>query len=526
MKRPANKSKKSLKSSSKGKKSLKSSRKGKKTFKSEDNAKSKGKFNKSEDKPKKYTKSEDNTKSISEIESTSRESSKRVKKMQKSTKPVKKAKIMYTAENINAFLIEAKESGEQEKSVNMIIFLLREFKNNPAEALSKIKILTSDIKVEVKSTKPYLLVLEHLFSYFKMKGTVLENIFAIISINSALSKNVCDFIFSKTFEAEEYSFYFKAICTELCEVLAKTKNLSMETYLENVKELQEQPDLQKYAMDMLKEESGNEENQSCEAEEEEQEQQVTENPEEEEIDASQESSLSLVSLKDETEMERLDRQLGLMFKKSALTEEDEQKSVNVLKSLETLIRHNYAMKIEDLKKLLYFGQFSTAETILKFIIKDFLGKVSEKKQIFKIFQACALVLPENYHFFTSFYTYCGDEFDMKAFMTGVFSFGHEDFVLNRINKDAFYAIYESTLGEQYDDFFTSIIQSEARVEKLQELHELYFKPEIQDVIQKRLSFIAKKKERRAKKERKAASSAKSVKASILVNEPSAENAEN
>lgn len=520
MKRPASNSKKSPKSMSKGKKSPKSmskrekspksmskgekpakyANKDKKFLKSEDQPK---KFLKSEEKIKNFLKSENNDKTVSDTESTPKEYSKRTKTMQKSSKPVKKAKIMYTAENINAFLVEAKESGEQEKSVNMIIFLLREFKNNPAEALSKIKILTSDIKVESSNTKPYLLVLEHLFSYFRMKGTLLENVFEIISVNSALSKNVCDFLFSKTFDTDEYNFYFEAICTELCKIFHESKSLSMETYIDNVKQLQEQTDLQKYAMDVLKEENESEEtDQDAEVSEEGMKAENKTLLEEEE--SSQESSLSLVSLKDEDEIERLDRQLGLMFKKNALTAEDEQKTVNVLKSLETLVRHNYAMKIEDLIKLLYFGQFSSASSILKFIIKDFLGKVSEKKRVFKIFQACALVLPEDYQFFTSFYTYCGEDFDMKGFMNGVFSFGHEDFMVNRINKDGFYAIYESTLGEQFDEFFTSIIQTEARVEKLQQLHELYFKPEIQEIIQKRLSFMAKKKERKTKKQRKAA----------------------
>lgn len=419
---------------------------------------------------------------------------------EKKERPIKKkgktAKIFYTEKNINSFLIEANKNETKDKAINMLLFVFKHFKNNSAEILSKLKILTMDKKIKDESEKIHERVLQHLFEFFELKGSIIENLISMISQGSLLSKYVCDFLFSISFSAEDYTFYFNMLCDEISKRTDKISALTMQEYLEYISEMDKFEDLTEYNIEG--EADINEIDQSevkeiqtdnqIETLNESSNQQLPDEPSD-----SDESSVSLISLNDDNEIERLDRELGNMFRKGMLSVEEEEIIKNLLVCLETLIKHNYAVKTDDLIKILYFQQFDTASSTVKFIVKDFMKKINDKKRVFKVFQMSSLVVPSVYQFLNIFCTYCGDEFNMIKFLGCVFNFGHEDFIINRIDKDKFYSLYESTLGESFDAFLVSLLSIENRKDKLKELEGQYFKPEIKEAISKSIETVSKSK---------------------------------
>ncbi|ELA42954.1 uncharacterized protein VICG_00269, partial [Vittaforma corneae ATCC 50505] len=402
------------------------------------------------------------------------------------------AKVLYSEENINSFLLEAKGSKSKDKAVNMLLFVFKHFKNRPAEILSKIKILTSDKKTVYEGSSLHDSVLKHLFCYFGMEGSVAECIFSMLSTGSLLSRYVCDFLFSTTFDNDEYNFYFESICSELCKTVEKVSTFKMGDYLDLIGEMDSVDDIQTCIPDIAEEslqQSSSVENGSHCIDQGESGQASVPNGEDCASDHS-ESSISLVSLNDDAEIERLDRQIGKMLSRGMLSSQDETYATNLTKCLELLVQHNYAVKTENLVKILYFGQFECIAKAVKFVVKDLLQKICEPERVFKIYQMCSLAIPDNYRLFSTFFTYCGDSFDLKAFMIPVLNAGHEEYLVSRIDKDKFYSIYDSTLGQPFDDFLISLVQTEHRRERLRELEDQYFKPEIKNAISgtlKRLS---------------------------------------
>lgn len=398
----------------------------------------------------------------------------------------KKAKVMYTEENINSFLLEAKKSKSKDKTINLLLFIFKQFKTRPSDILAKIKILTSDLKIEENDDKIHNLILKHVFKYFEMNGSISECLFSMLSTDSLLSKYISNFLFSITFDIEEYEFYFNSLITELCNKLEKVSKISMNDYIELIGNMDQSESIQKYTSQINDEMINNETNEEMNDEKDNDESVSSCDKLEEEKESETESSISLVSLNDDEEIRRIDIQLGKIFKKGTISAADETFCINLIKCLELLIKSNYAVNSENLIQILYFGQFDFISKSIKFIIKDLLNKINEPARIFKIYQMCSLAIPENYQFFNIFSFYCGDIFDLKNFMISVFHFGLEDFLVNKINKDKFYSIYESTLGQEFDDFLIALIQNEHRAEKLKELEDQYFKPDIKEEISKKI----------------------------------------
>lgn len=420
---------------------------------------------------------------------------------EKKPRPMKKqsensSKLFYTPENINTYLLEAKNANSKDKVTNMLLFILKKFKSNPAEVLAKIKILTTDKNVETEGDCIQIAVLKHICAFYELKDSTLKNLFGLIYIDSLLSRYLVDFIFSATFDADQYNEFFEEIFNEIAKVCEKSANLPFTDFIGFFYEIDSYENVEDYKVD------GDAEEVAEVVVEEEIAEEAAEVVIEEGIlpleseEASSLSSVSLVSLNDDAEIERLDRELGKMFGKGMLSIEEQKYITNLAKCLELLIKNSSTIKIDNLIRILYLNQFEHIAQTVKFVIKDFLAKVCDQKRIFKIFQICALVNPSIYSIYSIFNTYCGEYFDLKKFLTCVFNFGHEDFILNKIDKDAFYAIYDSKLGQSFDDLLIQLISGERREDKLKELDAIYFNEDVKSAIKVSLEAVEKKNKKR------------------------------
>lgn len=433
-------------------------------------------------------------------------------------------KILYTEQNINAFLLDSKRTAAKDTQFTMLLFVFKQFKTRPEELLSKIKILTSEKKVEVKEDDTIQEVaLRHLFANFGLKGELLENLFSMLAADSLVAKYAADFLFSTPFEISKYDYYFNGVCDELAKTVERATVMTMKEYLALVGEIDECESVQKYAFDAVENPDGRaakegsdekdspDEKESSDAKES---PDAQESPEETAQPPSssaakppsssaapdaekEDSSFSLVSLNDDAEIERLDKQLGSLFKRKMLSVSEEEYAVNLISCLEILVKHNYAVKAENLIKILYFGQFSLISKTVKFIVRDLLQKVSDPERVFKIYQMCALAVPENYQFFNTFATHCGGTFDLRKFLGPALSFGHEDQLVNRVSLEKFSGIYDSTLGDAFDEFFLAILQNENNLEIVQSLDSQDFKSEIKSAIDESVKKLTERKAKKA-----------------------------
>lgn len=404
----------------------------------------------------------------------------------------KTAKVLYTAENINSFLLEARNSGDKSRATNMLLFIFRAFRNNSADLLAKIKVLTSNKKVNAEGLSLHMSVMKHLFAFYDMKDGFFENLFKLIMSGSLLSRYVCDYLYSTPFEPEEYDEHFNRICSELARILEKTAQLPFEDYMEYVQDIDAMDDIQDFKL-------VDETEQSTKDTEEEDGKQNSLREAQKMLDPHDEdSTFTLQSLNDDDEIERLDRELGSFFSKGAVSAQDEEYAIALARCLEALIKHNYAVKIDDLIKVLYFYQFEPISNTFKHIVKEYMSKFREPVRVFKIFQMTCMVVPSIYSLYNVFLSHCNGDFDHLRFMRCVLNSGHEDFLLNRIDKDSFYIVYNSGLGEEFDDFMKNLVRLEHREDKLRELSEKPFKPEVKEAIKASLETLEKRKAKKAK----------------------------
>lgn len=412
---------------------------------------------------------------------------KRVYNHSEKSRKLKAAKILYTAENINSFLLEAKNSKSKSKATNMLLFMFRTFKNNSADLLAKIKILTSDRRVNTDGDSLHVSVMKHLFAFYDMKGSFYENLFGLIMGGGPLPKYACSYLYSHPFESEEYNEHFDRICLELAITLEKTAQLSFEDYMECISSIDAMDDVQNFRSDEESKSIIGEDHARDDCLEE---AQKLLDPH------SEEDASTLQSLNDEDEIERLDREIGSFFSRGTIGAKDEEYATALARYLELLIKYNYAVRVDDLIKILYFHQFEQISDILKHIVKEYMTKFREPMRVFKIFLMTGMVTPNVYSLYRIFLSHCGSDFDHLKLMRCVINFGHEDFLLDRIDKDSFYCIYNNSLGAEFDAFMESLIRLDHREDKLKELSEHSFKPEIKDVIRASLEALNKRKARK------------------------------
>lgn len=418
----------------------------------------------------------------------------------KMPRPLKKrkentTKVFYTPENINSFLLEAKSAESKENATNMLLFVLRNFKSNPSEVLAKVKILTSGKHIQTEGDNIQISVLKHICAFYKFDSSPIHNLFKIIETNSLFSKYLSEFIFSASYDSDQYDHLFNEVFNEICKVSVKSATLSFTDFLGYFYEIDSCASVENYKLENFDDDDSVQEQEklsdvnNCD---------VSEEPclPSDESESSELSAVSLISLNDDDEIDRLDRTLGQMFGKGMLSIQEQDYLNSLSNCLEILIKSNYHLKIENLIRILYLCQFESISQKVKFIVKDFLSKIGDQCRVFRIFQISALINSSVYTLYNTFYSFCGVVFDLKSFMTCVFNFGHEEFVLNKIDKDAYYLIYNSTLGKPFDDFLILLIQLERREDKLKEMQNVYFNEEIKQTIEKTLVALNEKQQKK------------------------------
>jgi len=418
---------------------------------------------------------------------TEENAEKKAKKHSKKKKnSAKVGKIFYTEENINSFLIEAKDKNLKDKAASMIMFLFKTFKENPAELLAKIKILTSDKKVNTEGLSTHMAIISHLFMFFGMKSDFFENLFSLIMSDSLLSKYACSYLYSQRFDNEEYDEHFHKICSELARVLEKTSALSLDDYLDYVNEIDLMENLEDFKFDEAHEDSELGANQKMDKFEEAQD--MLCEPDE------NDDTFSLKSLNDDDEIRRIDMELGKYFSKGSLSLKESVYVYSLSKYFETFLKTNYATNIDHLKIILYFYQFDSISVIFKHIVKKFVSKFNDSKRLFRIYQICCIVDPSLYGLYNVFLSACRTDFQHLAFLKLAFNFGHEDFLVGKINKDAFYDVYSPNLGPEFDDFMKNVVLAENRHQKLVELSQKVYSTDVQEEISKAIDRTKSKKD--------------------------------
>lgn len=414
---------------------------------------------------------------------------KKVKKHSKKKKnSAKVGNIFYTEENINSFLIEAKNKNLKDKAAAMIMFLFKTFKENPAELLAKIKILTSDKKVNTEGLSTHMAIISHLFVFFGMKSDFFENLFSLIMSDSLLSKYACSYLYSQRFENEEYDEHFHKICSELARVLEKTSALPLDDYLDYVNEIDLMENLEDFKFDETHEDSELCANSKQEMNKFEEAQDMLCEPDE------NDDTFSLKSLNDDDEIRRIDMELGKYFSKGSISFKESVYVYSLSKYFETFLKTNYATNIDYLKSILYFYQFDSISVIFKHIVKKFISKFSDSKRLFRIYQVCCIVDPSLYGLYNVFLSACKADFQHLAFLKSALNFGHEDFLVNKINKDVFYGVYSPNLGPEFDDFMKNVILAENRHQKLIELSQKVYGSDVQEEIAKAIDRVKSKKD--------------------------------
>lgn len=362
----------------------------------------------------------------------------------------KKNNLIYNEENINTFLIDGR-TGPKDKTIGMILYLFKTYKNNMSELLSKIKVLNYDKDVDVEGLSLQGCILKHIFVFFGMKKDFYNNLFDFISEDSILSKVVCSYYFSQTFEGDDFQQVFDKIEEKLLITLKGSSSLNFGEYIDLVN------DIDSFSGDVLEysiKESKTDLSDPVE---------VVKHQENEDSD------FSLTSLNDDNEISRLDTNLSKYFLNGHLSARDEKFVISLTRYLEIFVKNSQSLKIDDLIRILYFYDMPLLSSSFKFIIKCFLRKSSDKMRMFRIFQICSMVLPKIYGLYNIFHSSCNEEFDNDSFIKNVFKRGHEEYVLSRINKDSFYEFYLKNQTSQYSDFLINLISEDNRPEALETL---------------------------------------------------------
>lgn len=388
-----------------------------------------------------------------------------------------KDRIVFTRENINSHLVNSVEHPENYKLLGMLTYLFKDFKTEPQNLLAKLKILTMKKKNKNENHSDddttARMIMKQLFMIFEMNGEFYKNIFDLLKTKSYLTEIATDFYFQTPMSNEDFREHFDILCDELIKVWKPKAYASFEDFqkafealdaievLENIK-LQEEEAVSEESLGVEK--VGKNEY-------------IAKIRDSTGIDVSikqqvvdqDDSSFSLISLDDEDQIQKLDIELGKIFQKDSVSEENKAYSMLLIRSLESLIRQNSIFDINMLLRLLYIDQHDEIYVSFKHVIKSFISKFSDKKRIFRIYQNAAIEIPQLYKLFGIFSTHCGSDFDTSSFIKVAINHHHGDMILNRIDPGQFYVIYNPTLGVFYDAFYTTLIRLEKNSDTLKSL---------------------------------------------------------
>lgn len=415
-------------------------------------------------------------------------------------KPVKKdlkTKVFYTPDNINTFLLEYDQAANHSRLFGLLAYIFKTFSENPAELLAKIKILTRKMKVNQTHPNIQSNILEHVFALFKISGDFYECMFKLLKNNGFVTKIVSEFFFKTPMESNEaFEEVFDKIVEMLISKLDPIATVKFSDFKSTAEELNGFENLNEFKI-----ENGECSRESCDSEH---------SVSEDEMNNEELSSMSLISLDDDSKIAELDNEMGKLFKRSDLATEDVGLVANVFRCLEHLVKFNYASQIDKAYILLYFYQFVQFQQQVKFIVKPFIAKFSDKKELFRIFQISSIIIPHVHGLYSVFLTDLKESFNLIEYIRIALKFNQSSFIFHRIESRMFYDLYSPSLGEAFDDFYISLISKESNLELLTKLNEKEDRPNIKEAIQASIDRISSNIKSKEKFEKKKSSAKKDV----------------
>lgn len=410
-----------------------------------------------------------------------------------------KDKLVLTRENINSHLLSYTQAPEGYKLMGMLTFLFKEFKEQPSDLLAKIKILTMNKKIinedmsegANKCNNLPKSILNHIFAIFDMKDSFIENLFKFLRNKTYLAELSTDMYFETAMDNENFGEHFNQLSDEIIRVWESKSYASFDEFKSAFERIGAVQNLEDFKTDKIEKEI------ESEGDEEGSDDKMETSPEVKNmvIKANQEleeGSFSLISLDDQEEMERMDRSLGMIFASDNVSEENKTYSLSLVRCLERLVKANYIFDINLLIKLFYIDQFEVLFYQFKYLIKAFIAKFSDKARIFRMFQIAAIEIPQIYKLSSIVQPYCGDAFDVISFIKVAINNHQGASILNRIERQKFYDLYNTSLGAEYDLFFIDLLANERSANVLGELLSRENTPEVTAAIRETIATLDKR----------------------------------
>lgn len=410
-------------------------------------------------------------------------------------KESEKRKFVFARENINSHLVSYNSDPKGYKIMGMLTYLFKEFKNEPADLLAKLKILTMSKKEKIQGGRVERMILEHLFLVLDLKDGFFANLFKFLKNDSFLAILASDLYFSAPFGDEDaFAEHFNEVYGELLAIWESRGAMSYASFDEEIGELAQAEDLERlgHECDTCEHE---EDAMECEdAEEEKPTEDVVRNHREFEA-----SDHSLVSLSDDERIAQLDQELGKIFHKNDISKEAGAYSVLLMSCVEKMVRNNYISDLQILNRLFYVYQFDQLSNCARLTIKALISKFSDRAAVFRMYQVAALVIQEVYALYSTFRAYCGEFFDELSLIKTSISFNQEGFVVNKIDSGVFYAFYTAGCDEGYHPFLLALVKKERNVDSLRML----LAHENTEEVETAIKAAIERKAARPQKDRKA-----------------------
>lgn len=401
-------------------------------------------------------------------------------------------RLVLTKDNVNTHLLAYLEDPQKYSIVGVLTYLFKTFQDEPAELLAKIKILTSKKKGIAPNHSIQKSVLSHLFAIFNMKDDFFQNMFKIMKSEGFLPHLICSFYFKTSMSTEDVEEHLSVLFGELQKAYEPLSAVSLSEFKIKAAKLMECSEVEE--TDFISDESTCSENAAA----------GIDKVVEEHNREFEESDASLISLDDDEQIAALDKKLGAILCRPEAAGENTEFLHLISQCLEMLIQNNYISNIEWLWNIMYLSQFSQISLALKFILKDFVEKFSDKASLFKMFHAAALLLPDVYILYTVFSTTCGKEFNYPVFFKNSLTRGHAPFLLDRIDSAKYYALYNPEMGGVYDEFYKALLMKEPKMEKLLTQKERELPEELSMVVSEAIKSLEKRKAKRLRNKRRSA----------------------
>lgn len=369
----------------------------------------------------------------------SRLDSTKAKRNKKVDAPHKRTGIVFTKDNINSHLIAYTESPNKYDIVGMLAYLFKTFKDQPAELLSKVKILTRNKlahnkQAYVDDPSIHKSVVLHIFQHFNLKNGFFPSFFEFMKADGPLPIHLCNFYFGSQIDSEDVPNHLNLLFDKLKMIYEEHSPIKLQLFIDRCMLAMECPDLSAFDFEFT--ESTNAEAESTNVEHKiskdftDKLNQSTDTNQHANMNASNESD-SLVSLNDDCQIALIDSNLSKMFNKHSIPVADVELSSKITNCINNLIINNYIMDINQLWYILYFLQFYQINYYMKQACKSFIKKFGDKPELFKMFRVGSMLLPELYSLFDIFNSECGDCFSCDDLVRDAHARGTTNILLNK-----------------------------------------------------------------------------------------------